>query len=283
MKRVFTNSNDVIHLFAQQTQTDARANNVFFNNTTKLYSYGHHYLLAEVLPSNTIIINDSGYSVTTSKHISQVRYATRQFSQFFITEIDIDNVVAEIERLKGKLANARKPEIYINEIFSRFEALTQWMTYTKVNRLKHKHKLLRSDSKFKKLERFYDALRNDSSNIKEKLHEQATKERKLKIAKDKRELKVALKKFNNYESSSFRIGSEDYLRVSEDGTKIESSQGIRIDIEEGRKLYRAIEKGIDVKGHRVDNYTVKSLNGVLTIGCHSINVVNMHKVGKSII
>ena len=76
MKKVYSNSNEVMHLFAQQSQSEARSssNNVYFETPyidnrpygSKIYSYGRHYLLGEFIDNNTIFINDDGYSVTTS-------------------------------------------------------------------------------------------------------------------------------------------------------------------------------------------------------------------------
>ena len=63
MKRVFTNSYDVIHLYAQRSQDEGRCSNVFFYGD-KIYSYGHHYLLGEFIDDGkAIIINDEGLLV----------------------------------------------------------------------------------------------------------------------------------------------------------------------------------------------------------------------------
>ena len=70
MKTVFTN-NEIVHVFNEQNQNEGRTSNgsmYFYNN--EIYSYGSHYLLGEFLDNNTILINDKGYSNTTSKHIS---------------------------------------------------------------------------------------------------------------------------------------------------------------------------------------------------------------------
>ena len=83
MKRVFNSSVDVMHVYAQRSQSDARCSNVFFEYD-RIYSYGRHYLLGEFIDDGkAIVINDTGYSVTTSKHIYQLIQATRQYKQFF--------------------------------------------------------------------------------------------------------------------------------------------------------------------------------------------------------
>ena len=100
MKTVYTNSQEVMHLFAQQIQTDIKnsSRNVFtgrsnyeLNYADIIYSYGHHYELGRFIDENTILINDEGYSVTTSKHISELSYATSQYRQFFKTKTIFKN------------------------------------------------------------------------------------------------------------------------------------------------------------------------------------------------
>ena len=89
----------------------------FYND--KIYSYGSHYLLAEFLDSNTILINDKGYSNTTSKHISLVTSATRNRKQYFINKTDYKIVNQNIKECLNKLVKARKTkEFYLNEIDS---------------------------------------------------------------------------------------------------------------------------------------------------------------------
>ena len=58
MKRVYTTSSDVIHLFAQRRQDGARCANVFFDNRDKIYSYGYHYLLGEFIDKNNLKIEN---------------------------------------------------------------------------------------------------------------------------------------------------------------------------------------------------------------------------------
>ena len=91
MKTVFNNPHDVIHLFAQQTQSHAKSANVFFYNDM-IYSYGYHYLLASFIENKkgvkAILINDRGYSVTTGKHINAMMQASRQYRQFYTTHTD---------------------------------------------------------------------------------------------------------------------------------------------------------------------------------------------------
>jgi len=293
MKRVFQSSDEVIHLFAQQTQSDARTSsgNVFFKQEwncergygNKIYSYGHHYLLGEFLDDNTIMINDRGYSVTTSKHISQLRWGTRQYRQFFTTETDIDLVYSEVLHLKTKLANARKPEKYIVPILNLWNKLNEYAEFKRKKlKLNKKNYIPYTTDKYREIRSIVRALNNSSEDFVEKLNIAAKKEAKAKRLRDAKELKDKLQKFNDYEIDSFHVGDEDFLRLSEDGTKVETSQRVSVKIENARLLYQAIVNGVDIKGQRIEQYTITSINGTLKIGCHNINMDSVHKVGKQI-
>ena len=48
MKKLFSNSADVMHIFVSQNQQEGKCSNVFFYGS-KLYSYGYHYLLGEFI------------------------------------------------------------------------------------------------------------------------------------------------------------------------------------------------------------------------------------------
>ena len=51
MKTVFNNS-EVCHVFAQQEQEYGRSGNIFFEGK-KIYSYGYHYLMGNIINDNT--------------------------------------------------------------------------------------------------------------------------------------------------------------------------------------------------------------------------------------
>ena len=48
IKKVFSSSDQVIHLWANQSQTEARSRNVFFKGTS-IWSYGFHYELGRLI------------------------------------------------------------------------------------------------------------------------------------------------------------------------------------------------------------------------------------------
>lgn len=85
MKRVFRNSGEVAHIWAQQNQDEGRCCNMYFNGAV-LYSYGSHYPLGIFLKhgkKQAVLINNQGYSVTTSKHISEAMGAVSHHTRFY--------------------------------------------------------------------------------------------------------------------------------------------------------------------------------------------------------
>lgn len=286
MRTIFSNT-DLVHTFAQRTQQEGRTSSggMFFNGNS-IYSYGYHYLLGEFINETTILINDTGYSSSTSKHIHLLINATRQYRQLYFKDICLDNVYNRIINASKSIINARKKEIYANEIIKAFESLESFLNEFGQAivcgyygyKLTDKNLIIK-DEKFKEIKKIYKSIAKDKDKFIElgKERERKTKER------EKRIFEESLTKFFNYELNYItKKTNEDFLRVSQDKKKIETTQGVKIDIQEAKNLYSLIEKGIDIKGIRIDNFTVISLNGHLKVGCHNINVKNMHEVGNII-
>ena len=273
MRKVFSSNYEAIHTFAQRTHPEGRnqSGSVFFEGD-KIYSYGYHYLLGEFLDENTILINDEGYSVSTSKHISILMGATNHYNQFFKTMVDIDYIYNYVfNYLKPKLAKARKPQKYTSEIFSLWNSLNGYINHRKETKTRRR-------KEYKHLLKFVDSLQD--ANTLESLREWAKKEKEKKQRKEKRTLKEKLNKFYKYEISFFRIGGVDYLRRSKDGQYIETSQGVKIDIEEARRYYNLLSSGANMRGERISNFITKSFDDLLIIGCHNISKEQINKISK---
>ena len=280
MKKVFSNASDVIHLFAQRTQSEARCSNVFFDNMNQIYSYGHHYLLGEFVTNDNgelaIIINDRGYSVTTAKHISKIIGATRQYKQFFTESTNPVRVLSNLNNLAHKLQNARKKELYLlpaEELYAKYCEFQIWRgkssDFETVGKIEEIIKVFRGES-------YSDYLKKQVEIIK---RAEAKKQRELK-----KQFSKELKEFFAYERNRLYVnGNEDYVRISQDGEFIETTQQVRVPIKEAAILYKMIKGGKDIKGHIISGYTVIGMNGVLKIGCHKINIKNMNEVGEKII
>lgn len=287
MKKVFSNTDEVIHVYAQQTQSEGRnqTSSIYFESN-KIYSYGYHYLLGEFINNGkAIIINDSGYSVTTSKHISKLIGATCQFEQFYTSNVDIDKVSDSVNYLLKKLSVARKPRKYINAIYRYFDMLNNWIDYAKENKIKNCYVFKKSSSKYIAIKNLVQKLQSENNVQYLSVLKEAEKKRKQKEKRQiAKKLKTQLEKFYNYDSNWFRLGEFDYLRLSKDNTKVETSQGVKIDVNEAKKLYLAIKNNIDIVGYKLGYYTINYINSKsVKAGCHNICIKSVNQIGKKLI
>ena len=270
MKTVYNNSHEVIHLFAQQSQPHAKSTNVFFYNG-KIYSYGYHYLLASFIEGKkgekAILINNEGYSRTTGKHIYVMIQASRQYRQFFKTHTDKNLLLSSLEDLKIKILKAKKPFLYSDQaqhLEKKYLEFCEFMGQ-------------KADKELKKAFLFFRNKAEDMAAIYVKAEKARIKAEKIKDAKN-------LAKFMTYEISYCRFYSgEDFIRISQDGLFIETSQRVKIPIESAKILYKLIKSGKDIKGYKIEDFTVIYLKGTLKIGCHQINTENVHEIGQKII
>jgi hypothetical protein len=262
MKTVFSNS-ECIHTFAQRTQQTGRTsnNNIFFEGDN-IYSYGYHYELGRFLDDKTILINDKGYSPTTGKHIGLLIGATRQYKRYYTTETDIHLVHNQIMYLKKKLAKARKPQMYISQIYSLWNSFNEYIN-------ERNKKQLRFYKEYEELLLFVDSLQEETSI--QDLRNWAKEEARKKKDKEKKQLSESLAKFRAYESNYFRIGNNDYLRLSKCAQFVETSQRVKIDIEEAKRYLKLLKSGAIMRGQRIGNYTTISFDKLLRIGCHNIS------------
>ena len=109
--------------------------NIYFEGKS-LFSYGSHYKLAQILTPQSVLINDIGYSVTTSKHIDQTTHATRHLTRFFSSEVFLKNALSECESLAKKIPFARSNKLnHINRIKSLFNKVVEFDQFCKENKI----------------------------------------------------------------------------------------------------------------------------------------------------
>lgn len=270
MKTVFANASDCIHTFAQQTQEHGRSNNVFFYGKI-LYSYGYHYELAKFLTNDIVLINDVGYSVTTAKHIQKASQALRQYQIFYTTYYDIILVNKTLKRLEAKLLKANKPHIYID---SALNLISEHLRQQRIHPT-----TIRDANEIAKFRAFQELFNTNLENFAEKIAENKAKI-KAKKALAFQKFEYAFRTFEPYNEHKFDAKSEfDLLRISECGTKLETSQNVTVNLEEAKTLYKALCKGIDIVGHKIDWYIIRSIkDGIIKIGCHNIKITELENV-----
>jgi hypothetical protein len=149
-----------------------------------------------------------------------------------------------------------------------------------------KNKVLKREEKYKKIKSLI-RLFEGSVDIEEFQKKEKSRLLRLKKKQEKDaaiKVKKALDDFNNYKIDYiYARGGEDYLRLSQDKKEVETSQRVRVNVESAKVLYSLIKAGRDIKGAKIDNYTVISINGTLKIGCHNINMDSVKTVGEQIL
>lgn len=268
MRTVLTN-NEIFHVFNEQKQTEGKTSNrnIFFYND-KIYSYGYHYLLGEFIDEKTILINNTGYSNSTSKHITKLINATRDKKQFFTEQVEPKKVLVNLENWLNKLPRAKiNKQSYLSDISNTLDTYFAFFEYMKqpvsiIN--KEAHEKIASIK-----EKFYTNFENFEQEIKD--------QQKRQKEKDKEAIKESLIKWKNNEINYFSNKTEkDYLRLN--GENIETSQGVKISIIEAKRLLKLIDTK-NIIGQRVDDrFIVRSFNTVLTVGCHNIDISEINYI-----
>lgn len=270
MKKVFTNS-EIMHVFNMQEQPEGRTANgsIYFYNKN-IYSYGKHYILGTFTDPKTIIINDKGYSSTTARHISLLKDATRDKQQFFKTQVEADLVLSEIKNLLGLLSRTRLKAGFYNASIDRlFKSYFEYIDFKK----------MRTEAKknpdHREILRLFKSFYNNSINLLEDIKTQDKKEREKKA----KETQKKLKDWRSFKTSWFRNQTkQDYLRVDTQKNIIETSQNVKITIDEGKRLLKLI-KAKNIVGQKVDNkYIVRAFDSILKIGCHNITIKEINRL-----
>ena len=305
MKQVFSNHAEVCHAFNLQNQERGRAGNIFFEEEV-IYSYGYHYTLGEFIAHDTILINNKGYSVSTDKHISILKDATRNRKQILTREIVPSLVLSELEDLYKHLMKARKPENYfchIRYIYNCFRSNKEYLngvylesTLTRgfhfisdqeikgdlkkvINRIDEIHALANEYSKtekyLKKVERAKELDAIKAEREREKREERAKEYERTKAER--------IQHFKDHKSSYVAGLAFDLLRLSKCGQYVKPSQAVRIPIKEAQRYFTLFQKGLDLRGHKIGDYTTLSNSlGLLKIGCHKITHDEVNRVGQLI-
>jgi hypothetical protein len=290
MKKVFSSNSDVCHKFNEQSQSEGRAGSIFFYSDT-IYSYGRHYVLGQFITPEIIVINDAGYSNTTSKHIGILTSATRNKTQIFTMRAEPKRVAEQMYNALAKLAHARKPEKYIGEIVSLYEAFKNSCELLggvlKENRWDGAYSVSpvnEANEYINQIEQIYKGLNTDEQA--EQLAEiKANDIRQRKERAEKEQAKKAEQKqrFYDYETNYISGLDFDLLRVSKCGAFVETSQRVEIPMQEAQRYYKILKSGANMRGEKIAQYITKSFSEALNIGCHRIEKQEAERIGEIIL
>jgi len=122
-----TNETLIQSYLNQDDKTHGSVNSLFYEYD-RIYSYGYHYILGHFIDKKTLIINDVGYSVTTSKHINLLMWEAQKkgIKIHRITQIELNQVYSQLKYFEQKLIRARKPLIWINQIKTLYDTFREF-------------------------------------------------------------------------------------------------------------------------------------------------------------
>ena len=288
MKKVFSIT-ELPHIWASQRQDEGRTPNgsMYFYKGT-IYSYGNHFPIALIRPSGKVLMTWRSYSNSTAKHIRNVRAAISHMDVVYCYNPQLGisgNLVHESTRCRREidiLKNTRtrphtkdNARIDLDSLINNAKLYCEAMDTTLEHQLEQMHK-----STEEKNQEAYDLFQY-AMNLETFDYEKAVADREKRVAKltKKRDAEILAKNQENL--AAWLDGAHNswmlrdnitpmLLRVSADGTQIETTKGAKVSYESAKALYMAIQTGADVRGFEIDGYKVISNEGVLKIGCHDI-------------
>jgi regulator of replication initiation timing len=295
-------SGQVIHLWANQSQTSARSSNVFYQDN-RIYSYGMHYLAGQLHKVNgkTIaVVNTQRYSNTTAKHLAWIRGATRHLPTVFGS--DPSNLKLAIQETQDQLLtelmdqfNRRKFWFYgsTNSSFygrrdNEYCIVNQVLRFNEACKASGFSKyILPIDQDFVSLlnsharlqfekEKEKERLKNTPEAIakREALAEKAREEARLKAQDD---LKAWLDGSAAYATASVRALEPQYIRIK--GDEVETSRGASVPLSHAMRLLMKILNNSFSPSEKVGHFKLDEVNkDQIRIGCHKLSLEQVKSV-----
>lgn len=293
MKKVFSSNSQLAHVWANQSQSEGRASNFFFEGTD-LYSYGYHYLAGVVHTAKNgtrfALIRSDVYSHSTGRHLSLASRACYGLMPSFRVEAvrDTDKALVEIDMRgynrivkalkKQKVTSIESVESEIEYILDAFKEASEFRELIGKPAITAPKKDLDAVREhFAKRFKRYQEL-NTPEAIAKREKEYAKRQEKKREA-EKNALAERINKFRAGEYVGYLPMTNELLRFK--GDNVETSRGALVPLAAAETLYAAIKAGVNVIGQRIGHFQVIAVSGVfsyatnevdtlVTIGCHKI-------------
>lgn len=275
VKKVFNSFSEIIHLWAHQSQEEARYGNGFFDGEI-IYSYGRHFPIARIYTdkkgNKTVFFTTQGYSSTTSKHISDTWRACSHLPRLHMHTViehavtfremnhqhrqNISSFVLYIKSAIRQFKSARENKKYVlSELSCYVKRLDDYVTFFKLkSKLDADTKKLIAEAKSDKWQKEIDEYEKKRAErlADPKFQEKREKAKKYREEKELRDNAEQIEKWRNFEayrpyvqkgrryhwSNSSR---PDLMRYNAEKERIETSQGVQIPIELAHRFYRYIK------------------------------------------
>jgi hypothetical protein len=287
MKKVFSNHDEVAHIWAQQSQEEGRAARIFFEGPT-IYSYGRHFPVARFVDNRTVLFTTRDYSVSTGKHKSIISRAIPGFVEiFYVHDVDkedhssnvghwIDNLFYQSEILRKGIKAKREERMAgiesglkrLRTFMGRFEAKVP-----KESRLRWEFLSSAGYTSKEEYKKFLDRQAEIYAKIEEERKEA-----------ERRADAERLEKILEWKSGSDiqpPHTAEIHLRAKDD--EIQTSWGARIPLKVAKKFWGLLKAEKNVGDFNFGHYQAHTFDGkVLHVGCHKIALTEMERLAAGL-
>lgn len=280
------------HHWAHQTAAAERGSSMLYEGP-KLYSYGKHFCIARILPSGKVAFGLHTDSRTTAKHQCYARRAVTHKEVVYCYDPDADaesNRISAEHAVKLAVEHAATPRrikemTRLASLRAAQEAAGEFNDYLAALPEDERKgvqplEVLRFDTeqleRLKQLRREEEAKREDERKKREQSKREAEA---LDLAKWR------LHAFNGYLQYSATA-----LRLSVDGTKIETSKGAEIPVHHAKRLWpyvqncRGVGMALEGTSMKLGVYTLNEINadGSIRVGCHNISYYELERMAKAL-
>lgn len=284
MRTVLKNADEAIHFWANRVQEEGRAASVFFRGD-KLYSYGLHFCIGRHLPGNVVALTSRTYSVTTSRHqrkaLNAVSHLTRVYCNDPAADVWSNRNAAERDLLAA-LASAEKPRIRQTtrdkfksdayHIAAAFNAYLQAVPGSE-----------RTMATREACETFDVSTLANYREVKVA----ADTERARRRAEDARETLAKWRAGEVLEATRL-YHLPPALRMSSDGSEVQTSHGARIPVSLTARLWRLVQSArmagreIDGCAFKIGDYVLRTVrpDGSIVVGCHDIAYSELEHIAR---
>lgn len=315
-KLVYKNISEIAHLWAHQSQSEARCSNAYYEETI-IYSYGKHFPIARIdtdkRGNKIVLFTLDTYSSTTAQHIRDVASACSHMEKLYMVDVprwgdprhdvNIKYWTNKIQQHVSKIPKARDNKEYlVREAGSYIEALNKYIQHYKLKLDKEAKKIVKSadpalweeDIKlFKEKKAIREAyLEEHWDKVQEK--RKVDREKRIEAKRIAEEKKYAedIEKWRNGEgyAMAWRYKTpHSLLRYNESENRVETSKSVQVPVEAAKRLYNRINKVIAAGGcietcpDKILNYQVREITKErLVVGCHNIPMVEVQRIAQQL-
>lgn len=327
MKKSFNSFSEVAHIWAQQIpeQESAKCRNGYYEQD-KLYSY--RSCIGRFVSDHVVIISDTNYSKTTSKHkwdaISACKHKTILRTVGWAgssLKVEFENIIKHIGscNYSSNIARYREQMSWYNQLEEYVKVdptlvipeIKFCLTEEEIAKIEAKSEKARQtrdltwEDNSERLNAFVEAVEALFKNSEGKSAIDLWKEfsteslptygSKIKykfegktytkvIPRRRYDLiDISPKLFELIDAAYVYSSNIHYLRVSKDGTMIETSGKAKVKVRNAKILYDRLKLGHDITGFHIDYYTVIGIeDGHIKIGCHKIPLAEVDYIAKKL-